>query len=161
MTTPWRLQATARFRWRLISTVLTAPCLSRIVRQLPCMQVNRILSRNRRIEGRATGYVFFVLKWPSGEFSQRCSYSTRLDPAIRLFSERLRLIPATERELATGHLDAEIRRARGGVRRFSLAYWTAAQPLPEFFRAARLAWRRLPKEHDDQKTRLSDEIDVV
>ena len=122
------------------------------------MQVNRIISRNRRVQGRATGHVFFVLRWPSGEFSQRCSYCTRLDNAIRLFTERLRLVPPAERESVTAHFYAEVRRARGGVRRAPLASWTASQSLPEFFRAARLAWRQIPKEHDDQKKRISDEI---
>jgi hypothetical protein len=122
------------------------------------MQASRILSRNRRVEGRATGYSFFTLRWPSGEFSQRCSYSTRLDAAIRLFTERLRLVPPSERLFATAHLDAEVRRARGGVRRIPLASWTGKQPLPEFFRSARVAWSRLSKERDDQKRVISDKI---
>jgi hypothetical protein len=125
------------------------------------MRANRIVSRNRRVAGRATGYTFFTLRWPGGEFSQRCAYATRLEATIRLFRERLRLVPPTEREFATAHLDAEVRKARGGVRRIALASWTGEQSLPEFFRAARLAWSRLPKEHDDQKRVVPDEIDLA
>jgi hypothetical protein len=143
------------------SNTIALACLSRAVDHFARMQVNRIISRNRRVEGRATGHVFFLLRWPSGEFSQRCAYSTRLDPAIRLFTDRLRLVPPPDRKFASGHFDAEVRKARGGRKRLSLATWTAAQPLPEFFRAARVAWQRLPKEHDDQKRRIADEIDMV
>ena len=117
----------------------------------PDTQIARIVSRNRSIPDRATGYVFFVIKWPSGSFSQRCSYCTSLDHAIRLFTERLHLVPHSERELASARFDAAIRKARGGVRRFLLAAWKGSEPLPNFFRAARLAWRDLPKESDDQE----------
>lgn len=105
--------------------------------------------RNRRIPGRATGHLSFVLKWSSGKLSQTCSHSTSLGSAIRLFTERLRQVPFMERESAIAHMDAEVRKARGGVRRVTLASWSATQPLPEFFRAARSQWKRLPKEYDD------------
>jgi hypothetical protein len=125
------------------------------------MHVNRIISRDRRVPGRATGYVFFTLRWPSGELSQRCPHSTRLDHAIRLFTDRLRLVPLPERELATAHLDAQVRLAQGGVRRAPLASWSGTQPLPEFFRAARQAWKQIPKEYEDQKRQIPDDIDVA
>jgi hypothetical protein len=80
--------------------------------------------------------------------------------AIRLLGERLRLVPIGERDSVVAHIDAEIRKQRGGVRRIPLATWTSGQPLPEFFRAARLAWRRLPKEQDDQPRSVRDEIDL-
>jgi hypothetical protein len=57
--------------------------------------------------------------------------------------------------VATAHFEAQIRKAGGGCRRISLASWNAAQSLPEFFRAARTAWERLPKEHDDDVSKNS------
>lgn len=117
----------------------------------PDTRITRIISRNRRIPGRATGYVFFVLKWPSGSFYQRCPYCTSLDSAIRLFSERLRLVSSSDRDLASARFDAAIRKAGGGFERVLLARWIGSDPLPNFFRAARLAWRDLPKESDDEK----------
>ncbi len=124
------------------------------------MHAKRILARNRRIPGRATGYSFFVMSWPSGEFSQRSAHSKSIDSTIRLFTKRLDLVPVEERELVVAHIDAAVRKQRGGVRHVWLASWTGTQPLAEFFRAARLAWKRLPKEYDDQPRRISDEIDI-
>jgi hypothetical protein len=117
----------------------------------PDMRIARIISRNRRIPGRATGYVFFVLKWPGGSFYQRCPYCTSLDSSIRLFSERLRLVSSSDRDFASARFDAAIRKAGGGFQRVLLAKWIGTEPLPNFFRAARLAWRDLPKESDDEK----------
>jgi hypothetical protein len=124
------------------------------------MHVNRIIARNRRIAGRATGHIFFVLRWPSGTFSQRCGYATSIDTAIRLFSQRLRLVPIIERDAVVAHIDAGVRMQRGGVRRVPLARWAGTKPLPEFFREARLAWKQLPKEHGDQARTVPDEIDL-
>ncbi|MBI3850676.1 MAG: hypothetical protein HY298_10460 [Verrucomicrobia bacterium] len=112
-------------------------------------RVSRIISRNRRIPGRATGNLAFVLKWPSG--SATCPFATSFHNANRLFTERLRLVPLAERDSVTAHFDAEVRKAGGGVRRIKLATWIGTEPLPNFFRAARLALRYLPKEADDQK----------
>src|SRR5436190_21993265 len=125
------------------------------------MQINRVISRNRRVPGRATGYSFFVIKWPSCMLSERCPHSTTLDYTIRKFSQSLRLVPPTERDSVTAHVDAGIRTERGGVRRVTLASWVGTQPLPEFFRLVRLAWRLLPKEHDDQVRTVSDEINIA
>jgi hypothetical protein len=86
-------------------------------------------------------------------------HSTTLDYTIRLFARRLRLVPPAERELASAHVDAEVRKAGGGVRRLTLASWTGAQPVPAFFKAVRQAWRSLPKEHDDDRRVVADEID--
>ena len=44
------------------------------------MQVARIISRNRKIPDRAAGYIFFVLKWPSG--SIRDGYTMNIETAI-------------------------------------------------------------------------------
>jgi hypothetical protein len=71
-----------------------------------------------------------------------------IETAIRLFTNRLSYVPATERKQATAYLEVEVRKARGGFKRLKLAAWTGVRPLPEFFQAARLAWKRLPKEHD-------------
>jgi hypothetical protein len=90
----------------------------------------------------------FVLKWPSGRVS--CSFLTTFPSAIRLFKERLRLVPLIESDLATAHFDIEVRKASGGVRRITVARWAATEPLQSFFHEARLAWSRLPKEADDQ-----------
>jgi hypothetical protein len=112
------------------------------------MQVNRIIARNRRIPDKVAGYVFFVLRWPSGKFSD--GYCLSIEPAIRLFTKRLSFVPAAERELATAYFDVQARKARGGLKRVRLATWTRAQPLPEFFRAVRRAWKLMPKENDSQ-----------
>jgi len=66
-----------------------------------------------------------------------------------------------EFERATAHVDAVIRKAGGGFKRVTIATWKGTQPLPEFFHAARLAWNRLPKEHDDERELVPDEIDLA
>lgn len=109
----------------------------------------------RMIPDRATGLLHFVLKWPNGEFSGQ--HIGSMSGAIRLFTERLRQVPPGERELASGHLDAALRKSGGGIKHATLARWTGTQPLVSFFQAARAAWRRLPKEHDDFKRSQSDE----
>ncbi len=113
------------------------------------------VSRNRRTPGRATGYTFFVISWPSGTETERCPHSTNLESAIRLFKNRLRVVPFAERDVATARFDAQVRKAGGGCRRIPLASWSASQSLAVFFRAARAAWRRLPKEHDDDASTIS------
>src|SRR5688572_26023845 len=110
------------------------------------MQVARIISRNRKISGRAAGSIFFVLKWPGGTVTD--GYTMNLETAIRMFTNRLSYVPATEREQATAYFEVEARKARGGFKRLKLATWKGLRPLAEFFQAARLAWKRLPKEHD-------------
>ena len=120
------------------------------------MLAKRKIWRNRRIPNRATGHLAFVIKWPSGSAS--CSFVTSFHNAIRLFIDRLRLVPLLERDSVAAHFDAEVRKAGGGVRRITLARWTATKPMPDFFREARLAYRQLPKEHDDQDRIILYEI---
>jgi len=118
----------------------------------------RIIARNRRIPGRATGVLFVVLKWPSGGDSLR-AYS--IQTAMRAFTERLRLVPPEERDSVGAHLDAEVRKARGGFGRRKLASWKGTDSLPEFLQAARSAWRSLPKEYDDQRKTSPVSIDSL
>jgi hypothetical protein len=99
------------------------------------------------IPGRATGLLYFVLRWPGGQFSGQ--HAGSITGAIRLFTQRLRKVPPGEMESASGHLDAALRKAGGGIKHVRLATWTGSQPLERFFESARTAWRRLPKEHDD------------
>jgi hypothetical protein len=110
------------------------------------MQVTRIISRNHKIPDRAAGYIFFVLKWPGGTLTD--GYTMNIETAIRMFTSRLSHIAATGRAQATAYFDVEVRKARGGFKRLKLATWKGGRPLPEFFQAARQAWKRLPKEHD-------------
>jgi hypothetical protein len=107
---------------------------------------------------RATGHLSFVIRWQSG--SATCSFATSVNHLIRLFENRMRLVPMTERDSMTAHFDASVRKAGGGIRRVTLARWRAAEPLPEFYRLARLAFRKLPKEHDDQDSFVPYEIDA-
>ena len=79
------------------------------------------------------------MKWPGG--SAACSFVTSFHNASRLFMERLRLVPLAERDSVTAHFDAEVRKAGGGIGRIMLATWISTEPLPNFFRAARLAWQ--------------------
>jgi hypothetical protein len=90
------------------------------------------------------GLIHFVVKWPTGAFPGQ--YIGGIDSAIRLFAERLRLVPPSERDLASAHFDAELRAPHGGIRRIRLAIWTGKQPLGSFFQAARVAWKRHLKE---------------
>jgi hypothetical protein len=122
------------------------------------VQVTRIVKRNRSIPGRVAGYIFFVLKWPSGTFTD--GYCLTIEPAIRLFRKRLSFVPLGERELATAYFDVQARKPRGGFKRVKLATWTGAQPLPEFFRAVRLAWKRMAKENDE-KGRLREKEKLI
>ncbi len=117
--------------------------------RVPDAPIRRAVSRNRRIPGRATGYISFVISWPSGTQAERCAYCTSLESAIRLFKRRLQIVPSSEGDMVTAHFDAEVRKAGGGCRRVPLASWDAGQSLPDFFRGARRGWERLPKEHDD------------
>jgi hypothetical protein len=110
------------------------------------MQVAHIISRNRKIPGKAAGYIFFVIKWPGGTLTD--GYCLSIEPAIRLFTKRFSSVPPAEHKQATAYFDVEVRKARGGFKREKLATWTGDCPLPEFFRAARQAWKRMPKEHD-------------
>ena len=123
------------------------------------MRVNRVIQRNRRIPGRATGHTFFVIRWPTGALGDRCPYSTNLVATFRIFKQKLRLVPPEEIEHVVAHVDAVIRKPGGGFKRVPIASWRGTQPLPEFFHAARLAWNRLPKEHDDEKKFVPDEVD--
>src|SRR6266705_2645094 len=93
--------------------------------------------------------MFFVISWPGGTETERCPHATNLESAIRLFKKRLQVVPFAERDVATARFDAQVRKAGGGCRRIPLASWSASQSLAVFFRAARAAWQRLPKEHDD------------
>lgn len=118
----------------------------------------RIIARNRRIPGRATGALFVVLTWPNGHDS---FYANSVPTATRVFTERLRLVPLEERDLVSAHFDAEVRKARGGCVRVKLAVWKGTDPLPQFFQTARSAWRRLPKEYDDQRKTSPVSIDCL
>jgi hypothetical protein len=71
-------------------------------------------TRNRRIPGRATGYVILIVRWPSGTFTGMTGHSTKLDSAIRLFKKQLHLVPFAERELAAARFDAQVRKKGGG-----------------------------------------------
>src|SRR6266436_4452227 len=122
------------------------------------MLVNRVIRRNRRIPGRATGFTSFLIHWPGGMLSDRCPYSTNLEATFRIFKQWLRRVPPEELERATAHVDAEIRQPAGGLKRVPIATLKGTQPLPEFFHAARLAWNRLPKEHDDNRKFVPGEI---
>jgi len=122
------------------------------------MLVNRVIRRNRRIPGRATGYTFFVIRWPSGSVSDHCPYSTNLVASFRIFKQKLRMVPPEELERSIARVDAGIRKWGGGCKRVPIASWRGTQPLPEFYQAARLAWNRLPKEHDDDGKLVPDEI---
>ena len=110
------------------------------------MQIARIISRNRRIPDRATGYIFFVLKWPSGTL--RDGYCASIEPAIHLFTKRLGCVPPAERDQASAYFDVGTRKLGGGLKRVKLATWKGGRPLAEFFQAARQAWKRIPKEND-------------
>lgn len=110
------------------------------------MQIAYSIPRNRKTPGRAAGYIFFVLKWSGGMVTD--GYTMNIETAIRMFTNRLSYIPAAEREQASAYFEVEVRKARGGFKRLILATWKGVRPLPEFFQATRLAWKRLPKEHD-------------
>ncbi len=112
------------------------------------MLAKRRVSRSRRIPNRATGHLSFAARWPSGGAS--ASFATGFGHLIRLFENRLRQVPIAERSSITAHFDATVRKVGGGEKRVTLAKWTAAEPLPQFYRTARVAYRQLPKEHDDQ-----------
>jgi hypothetical protein len=77
--------------------------------------------------------------------------ATSFHNLTRVFMQRLGLVPPAERDSATAHFDAAVRKAGGGIRRILHTTGNGTEPLPNFFRAARLAWRDLPKESDDQK----------
>ena len=123
------------------------------------MLVNRVIRRNRRIPGRATGYTHFVIRWPGGKLNDHCPYSTNLVATFRIFKQKLRMVPPEELERTIAQVDAEIRKPGGGCKRVPIATWKGTQPLPEFFHAARLAWNRLSKEDDERKL-VPDEIDL-
>ncbi len=108
---------------------------------------------NRRIPGRATGRLALVLRWPGGNACESGCHS--LDQAIRVFSRQLRRVAPEERHAVTAHLQASVRGSHGGERRKTLASWTCTQPVPEFFRLARVAWRRMPKEQADLENGIS------
>jgi hypothetical protein len=110
------------------------------------MQIAQIIPRNRKTPDRAAGYIFFVLKWPSGTLTD--GYCLNIEPVIRLFTKRFGCVPLAERKQATAYFEVEVRKARGGFKRAKIATWTGDCPLPEFFRAARQAWKRMPKEND-------------
>ncbi len=123
------------------------------------MLAKRRVPRNRRIPNRATGYLSLVIRWPNGNDSVQ--FATGFRQLIGFFEERLRLVPIPERDSVTAHFDATVRKAGGGERRVTLAKWAAPEPLPEFYRAARLAYRQLPKENEDQGTLASYELPDV
>jgi len=114
------------------------------------MAVERVVHRDRRIPGRLVGYLFFSLRWPSGTFSQRSHHCSRLEPMIRLFRHRLRLVPPAELSEATASFDASVRKASGGFQRVTLATWIGTEPLELFFQAANATWQSIPKEEEDQ-----------
>jgi hypothetical protein len=116
------------------------------------MQVTRIISRNCKIPDKAAGYIFFVLKWPGGTLTG--GQTMNIETAIRMFTNRLGHIAAAEREQATAYFEVQARKARGGFKRLRLATWEGVRPLPEFFQAARQAWKRMPKEYDRKGCRL-------
>jgi len=152
-----RVQWTAGFRPCFISSALDPPPLTRSVR-FPSrhMQVSRKIPRNRRIPNRATDDLNLVLKWPSGSVSW--PLNTKFSDGIRHFRKRIHLVPIEEQSTVTAYVDVSVRKAGGGVRRVILARWTTTDPLPEFFRKARLAYNRLPKERDDEHRMVPHEI---
>jgi len=76
-----------------------------------------------------------------------------------MFSGELERVPPAERPSATATLNAAVRKAGGGEEWIPLATWSGAQPVEPFFQAARVAWRKLPKEDDDhRKVIVDDEI---
>jgi hypothetical protein len=122
------------------------------------MQIRKSLPRNKKVPGRAAGFIFIEIKWPSGAIS---AFSPpNVQSAIRLFTHRLDAIPPAEREVATASFKVEIRRERGGLRRVEFARWSGDQKLGDFFRRARAAWKQVPKEYDD-KGRLPLKAEVI
>jgi hypothetical protein len=89
--------------------------------------------------------------------SGRHSYRKNLTSIIRMFSGELQHIPPLERGLATATLNAAVRKAGGGETWIQLASWCGQQPVESFFQAARVAWRKLPKEDDDHRKVVIDE----
>ena len=120
------------------------------------MLAKRRVWRNRRIPNRATGHLSFVIRWSSG--SACASFATGFHHLIRLFEDRLRLVPSAERDSVAAHFDATVRKGGGGLRRETLTKWIATEPLPEFYKMARLAYRQLPKERDDQDSFIPYEV---
>lgn len=116
------------------------------------MKLDRLTKQNRNIPGRADGYVFFLLRWPSGSFSHQSRWSRNLNTTIRMFRDRMKLIPPDELSLATGEIQATVRNQHGLPRRTTLAEWHEGEPLPAFFATAKAAWKGLPKETADQNT---------
>lgn len=117
--------------------------------------MKRVVPRNRRIPGRAVGFLFFVLRWESG-VSRQDLYEgrRRLDVMIRLFRDRLHMVPPEELPHATAEFYAAVRKASGGMKRVTLASWVGSEPIEPFFTSARAAWIALPKERDDQKKEI-------
>ena len=74
-----------------------------------------------------------------------------------MFSGELERVPAAERLSATATLNAAVRKAGGGEEWIPLASWSGAQPVETFFQAARVAWRKLPKEDDDYRKVIVDD----
>jgi hypothetical protein len=121
------------------------------------MHVSLRIPRNRKIPNRVVvGTLDLVLKWPGGSTSY--PIADNFSSAIRHFRQRLHLVPLEQRAASTADISCAVRKARGGVRRVILARWTAREQLPEFFRIARLAYARLPKEEDDEHKMISHEI---
>jgi hypothetical protein len=113
--------------------------------------MNRVVARNRRIPGRADGYLQLTFRWPSGEFHHSSDYCRhRLDPIFAAFRDRLRMIPPEELSHASCRVWATVRKAAGGRKLVLLASWTGSGPVEAFFASARAAWLTLPKESDDE-----------
>lgn len=117
--------------------------------------MKRVIARNRRMPGRADGSLFFTLRWESGYFRQGYYNNCRqLDPLIRLFRDRLRMVPPEEIPHSIAKFYATVRKAAGGMKRVTLASWVGSEPIEVFFTSARAAWLALPKEHDDQNKEI-------
>jgi hypothetical protein len=84
-----------------------------------------------------------------------------LDTTIRIFRERMKLIPSDELRCANAKIEATVRNQHGLPRRQTLAIWNGGDPLPSFFAAAKVSWKRLPKEERDQNTTNAIEPNVV
>lgn len=121
------------------------------------MRASLRIPRNRKIPNRVvTGTLDFVLKWPGGDTGR--PVADNFSNAIRHFRHLMHLVPIEERAALTAHISVAVRKARGGVKRITLASWKATESLPEFFRKARHVYDELPKEDDDQHKMIPREI---
>ena len=127
------------------------------------MRVKRKIAPRRDVPGRADGYLFFSLKWPSGREFHRslCTRTVKhLMHVLDLFRRRTQLIPPEELTLATGVFEATIRRANGKLRRVRLGIWKGADSMEDFIKTVRSSWEGLPKEADDEGRLVEEEISL-